>query len=103
LQAIARNLQNGLNEGLNIMMDWASVSGDIEVDVNSAFEIKITNESELSSLLGMRQSRDLSRESLWVEFKRRGVLRDEFDNAEEAALLGAEEPLFGMFGGEEGE
>lgn len=92
LQMIARNLQNALENALLLMMEWGGVSGEVEVDINSSFEIKISDTQELQSLLDMRTAGDLSRDSLWLEMKRRGVLRDDFDPDQEKTDLEAEGP-----------
>jgi hypothetical protein len=92
LQMIAKNLQNGLQQSIEMMMKWGGVSGDVNVDLNTTFELKLTDQSELTTLGDARLNRDLSQETYWRELKRRGVLSDDFDAEEEADRLAAEGP-----------
>lgn len=92
LQMMAKNLQNGLQDAIELMLFWAGIKGEADVDLNTSFEIKLTDQSELATLNEMRMNRDLSQESYWAEMKRRGVLRDDFDPEEEAGRLDSEGP-----------
>jgi hypothetical protein len=92
LQIMARGLQNSLQDALELMLEWEGITGEIEVDVNSSFQLTISETSELTELRELRMAGDLSRDSLWAEFKRRGVLRDDFEAEEETEKLEAEGP-----------
>lgn len=105
LQMIARELQASLKEALEMMLAWQGISGDVTVDVNSSFQIKISDTSELSELRELRMAGEISRKTLWDEFKRRGVLSDDFNEEEEGERLEAEgppPPLELVTGGEAG-
>lgn len=107
LEMMAKQLQDGLQQAIDTMMKWGGVSGEAVVDLNSSFEIKLTDQSELQTLTEMRMNRDLSQESYWREMKRRGVLADDFDPDYEMEVLATEGPkamdLSGAVEGEEGE
>jgi hypothetical protein len=101
LQTIARHTQDAIEMALEIMLEWAGMPSEgLEVDVNRNFEIKITDSQELTELQTLRANGDLTRETLWYEFRRRGVLSDDFDAEAEADALGQEGPPGGTFGGE---
>lgn len=101
LQSIARHTEDSIEVALALMLEWAGL-GDaaLDVDVNRNFEIKITDASELSELRELRRGGDLTQKTLWHEFRRRGVLSDEFDEEEETNALGQEGPPGGKFGDE---
>ena len=101
LQSVARHTEDAIKMALEIMLAWAGMSdAGLTVDVNRNFEIKITNSNELSELQQLRMNGDLTRETLWIEFKRRGVLSDDFDPEAEDEALGQEGPPGGEFGDE---
>jgi len=105
LQMMAKQLQDGLQQAIDMMMKWGGVDGEAVVDLNTSFEIKLTDQSELATLTEMRMNRDLSQESYWHEMKRRGVLADDFDPEYEMEILSTEGPkamdLSGTVEGEE--
>ena len=101
LQSVARHTEDAITVALALMLEWAGMAdAALEVDVNRNFEIKITDASELSELQQLRMNADLTRETLWLEFRRRGVLSDDFDAEAEATALGSEGPPGGEFEGE---
>lgn len=106
LEGMARNVESALEDALSIMCKWAGLTEDVSCDVNRQFEMKISDAQELSDLRDLRLAGDLSRETLWYEYRRRGVLSDSFDPEEEAGRIDTEGPptggaaTGGMFGAE---
>lgn len=60
--------------------------------VDTNFELDEAKDDGFESLLQMRESGDLSQETLWAEAKRRRILSDEFDPAKETTALEKEMP-----------
>lgn len=98
LQIMARSLQDALKRALEMMLKWQGIVGEVEVDVNSSFQLKIADTSELAELRELRMAGELTRRTLWNEFKRRGVLSDDFDPDEEEGTLDTEGPPKGKPG-----
>jgi hypothetical protein len=92
LQIMAKNLQGGLTEAFALMGEWVGITADPEIDMNTSFELIISEPSELTTLDAMRMGGELSRLSYWQEMKRRGVLREDFDEEVEMERLAEEAP-----------
>jgi hypothetical protein len=91
LHAIAQALKDGLERAMGIMMEFAGLGkegGSLNMDTD--FHVTIGDGKDMDHLQGARNNGDISRQTLWREMGRRGVLDDEFDPDEEERLLDAE-------------
>lgn len=78
---------------------WLRNSGEgVEVVYTNDFDIDQLSGDLVRSLLEVRKSRDISRETLWKSLERIEVLPDDFDPEEEAARLEEEARQGGMEG-----
>ena len=100
LRAWARSLENALSQAFGIAAKWMAVeiAAPIVVDVDDDWGLSVGDAEDVRQLIDLRRSRDLSRETLWSELRRRGLLDDSFDGDEEEVRLQAEEPPLGSFG-----
>lgn len=62
----------------------------IGVNMNKDFNLGIWDVSAIKDLLNMRTAGDLSRDTMWFEMKRIGILSEDFDEEAEAQLLDLE-------------
>lgn len=83
-------LKNALEEALLITCAYLSVQYEPEVAVYDEYDNFSTE--DFSSILTMREKRDISQETLWIEAKRRGILSSEFDKVKELEKLLSETP-----------
>lgn len=91
--AWALALKDALESALKLTVEWlADGSKPPEVDIHTDFAVDLQADEELGVLIQMRAEGDLSRETLWSEMRRRGVLSDNFDPATEPALIAANPP-----------
>lgn len=89
LQAIALNLQDAIEQAFMITADYLGLGPDSggSITVNTDFGINMRDAADLDALIKARAQGDISRETLWSEFKRRGLLVDEFDGEVETERL----------------
>lgn len=92
LQAWALVLKDCLEQCLKLTADWLSESVKPEIDWNLEDLDLAADDSAPSTLMEARKNGDLSRETLWREFRRRGVLSSDFDADQEAKRLEEEAP-----------
>lgn len=84
----ALSLKDTLENCLKITMLWLSSKHEPEVNVFTGFDDILNDGTDITALLSMRQNGDLSRETLYVEMKRRKVLSPEFNfNSESERIL----------------
>jgi hypothetical protein len=88
------NFSDVLDQALAFAMDWDGVKGKTKVSISSDFPLTLDAE-DVDWLLKMRATGDLSRETVWDEAKRRGMLGPKFDAEKETARIEAEPPAFG--------
>jgi hypothetical protein len=88
LQAWARALADALEQALVLTAMWKApgllTAPDVSVNTTHGLSASV---EELTPLLELRKSSQLSRSTLWKELYRRGVLGPGFDPKEEARLL----------------
>ncbi len=97
VQVIAVNLEDALNQAIYYTGLWLGIDTSTTfVSVNRDFGISLRDASEIDALLRMRVAGELSRRSLWSEFKRRNVLSADFDADREEEALMVEQAL-GIF------
>lgn len=76
------------------MAMWAKIEdGGGSVSMNEDFGLELADSAELTSLVEARKNGDISRETMWSEFKRRGVLMADFDAEKETQRLDIEEGI----------
>ena len=105
LEEIAGRFKDCLELALRHTANMYGISGDSggSVVLNSDFNLTPAEDADLQALQAARNFGDLSRETLWSEWKRRGLLSDDFNAVEEAERLEQEGPGLGMIGREDGD
>lgn len=91
LQALALSLKDALEQAFVFTCKWL---GDVpvpEVDIYTDFGVDMEAGTELDALLKSQAQGVLSKRTVQEEFKRRGVLSDNFDPEEEEQQLAEEE------------
>ena len=98
LQAWIRNEENGLIAAIKLACKWRNIEPPetLAVDIYSDFEATLSGGADKDHLLKMRQAGEISRVTYLKEVKRRGVLADDVDPTEEAALIEDEEGKDGL-------
>lgn len=92
LQAWALGLKDCLEQCLKLTADWLSLGVEPEISWNLD-DLDLTDDDKgPTSIMEARKNGDLSRETVWSEFRRRGVLSADFDPDVEMARLEAEAP-----------
>lgn len=102
LQAMTIGLGDAIETAFGFMADWANLGEGGSVSVNQDFGLSLQDQMDLDALIKARMAGDLSRETLWAEFKRRNVLMDDFVAEEEQERLDDEGPALGTIGRESG-
>lgn len=89
LLAAALCLQDGLEQALRLMAQWARLGDDAggSVIVNTKFQLTQADAADVQALNQMRLDREITRETRWKEMQRREVLGDDFDPELEAEAL----------------
>jgi hypothetical protein len=87
LVTLAHLLQDGIENALGYTAMW--LGGDFEqggsVEVYKDFISEASRDTDIASLIQVRQLGDISRSTLLGELKRRGVFQDDFDPQQEMA------------------
>ncbi len=91
VQAWALLFKDGLETAWQYTCDWLNRSDKPEVAVYTDFGVDLTAQTELDSLLKAQAQGILSKQTIQKEFKRRGVLADDFDPDEEEQILAEED------------
>jgi len=92
LQAMTISIKEGLDDALQLMLDWQSLSGEPEVIITSEYGLALREGEHVGALLQLRLSGDISRRTLWGELRRRDVLSEQFDPEEEEQEIQDEMP-----------
>jgi hypothetical protein len=87
LQTLAAGLKDTLENALDIAGMYIGEAEGGSVDLNSNFGLNAADTKQLDTLIAMRNRGDISRETLWSEMKRRGVLDEDFKPDDEAERL----------------
>jgi hypothetical protein len=87
------NFSDVLDTAVAFAMDWEGVKGEAQIAISDDFPLTF-DDQDVSWLLQMRASGDLSRETVWEEAKRRGLLGPKFDPDAEVARIENEPPAF---------
>jgi hypothetical protein len=92
IQAWALGLKDCLEQCLKLTADWLSLGVEPEVSWNLD-DLDLTDDDKgPATILDARKNGDISQETLWTEFRRRGILSADFDADEEKDRLEAEAP-----------
>lgn len=96
LQAWALGLKDALEQAFVFTARWLNEPPETapSVIVHTDFQIGMYGNTEITEIGKARYEGQISRETLWEEWKRRGVLGPSFDPEAEAARLAAEAPVF---------
>lgn len=92
IQAWALNLKDALEQALALTCLWLGDSSEPEVSVHTDFAIEMETDKAADVLLKMREAKDISREALINEAKRRDWLAPEYDAEADMDLILAEVP-----------
>ena len=93
LQVLAIKLQEMITNVNYMMEDWEDIDREGKAMVNTDFGLHIKDGSEANILLKMRQNGSISRETLYKEYVRRGILTEDFNGKDELSKLEAEASL----------
>lgn len=81
-------LKQVLEAALLIAGRWLNLQNPVAaVDVSDDFGLTIGQSADAERLITMRKNREITRDTLWSELKRRNVLSEDFDAVAEAAAL----------------
>ena len=92
LQSMTLGMKEGLDQALKMMLDWVDLPGDPEVVITSEYGLALREAEHIGALIQLRLSGDISRKTLWSEFRRRDVLSDQFDPDSEQEMIDDEGP-----------
>jgi hypothetical protein len=98
LAAMALNLQDALEQAFAYAGEYAGLGDDGagSLTVNTDFGASMRDAADLTVLVQMRNTGDITHERLLMEMKRRGVLADDLDIEAELDELENEAPALGM-------
>ena len=92
VQTWVRDLENALEQAIEIAAGWQKVElPEYAVNIFSDFTITQSRDGDAKLLLAMRAAGEISHATFLNEIKRRGILSDAVDAAEEADALGDED------------
>lgn len=94
LAAMASGLQDALEAAFGFMAAFIGLGNDAggSLTINTDFGVQAGAGADLQQLLDAVNSRQISRETFWSEWKRRGILSDSFDPAVEKDRLASAPP-----------
>jgi hypothetical protein len=97
LQDNVQRFTDALEQCLVITAKWMNVElGEAKVTINTNYSFNETNSADIDALKSARMMRDISREALIGEYKRRGILSEDFNADRDAAII--EEEAMNLFG-----
>jgi len=96
LQSWALALKDALEQAFVFTARWLNEpeANAPSVEIHTDFTVGLYGNTEITELGKARYEGQISRETLWDEWKRRGVLSPSFDPEKEAKRLDAEAPKF---------
>jgi hypothetical protein len=98
LQRIAGDLEDAIDAALQLMAEWVGESQGGHVTIFKDFGAASLAEASAELLHKMSQSGHLSKQSLFEEIQRRGIVRPELKWMDEQSRIDAEGPALGMAG-----
>ena len=87
LQALAAGMKDAIENALDIAASYIGEGDGGNIDLNSDFGLNASDAKQIEALIAMRNRGDISRETLWAEMKRRGILDDKFSPDDEGDRL----------------
>lgn len=95
LETMAGQLEDCLDQVLQIFADWLGLPEGGHVQVQGAFEVDFDTATSLPTLLNMATQGRLSNETLFNEYKRRGVFAPEITWEDERLRIESQGPELG--------
>lgn len=92
IEVWANGLKDVLEQAFVFTCMWLKIDTAVEVSIHTDFGIDSEGADEAANLISMRPTGDLSRETLWEELQRRGILGPQFDAEQEEERLLEETP-----------
>ena len=92
LQRIIQDQEDALEQALGLMCDWVKRPADIEVEIWQDFGVSDMPAATFDSLIKMAAAGLISRQTLFAEAQRRGIVQPERTWPEEIARLAASHP-----------
>lgn len=98
LETMAGSFEDAIDQVLQFFALWMGVTEGGHVEVNGNFDVDYAPETTLPLLKGMTDSGYLSKETLFREVQRRGVVNGDLDWEEELERIEAQGPALGSLG-----
>lgn len=95
LARMAHHFADCLAQLLQFMADYRSLGEGGSVEMRGNFDVDYMPEVSLPTLVSMANAGMISKETLFTEMQRRGVISDEYDWEEEQAKIEAQGPALG--------
>ncbi|HDS1797588.1 TPA: DUF4055 domain-containing protein [Pseudomonas putida] len=95
LARMAHQFADCLGQLLQYMAEYRGLSDGGSVEMRGNFDVDYMPEVSLPTLVSMANAGMISKETLFAEMQRRGVISDEYDWAEELAKIDSQGPALG--------
>lgn len=95
LSRMANHFADCLAQLLQFMADYRSLGEGGTVEMRGSFDVDYMPEVSLPTLVAMANAGMLSKETLFTEMQRRGVISDEYDWADELEKIDSQGPALG--------
>lgn len=92
LRTIAYRFTDGFSAALAFFGKWVGKDIEPQASLKGAFQVDRLDPQEQTTLLTMKASGDITRDTLWFEMQRRGIISDEFNAEKEKELLATSGP-----------
>jgi hypothetical protein len=102
LQRIAMGLEDTIDKALACMAEWGQAGVSGSTNVHKDFAALTLAEASATLLHAMRQSGDLSSETLFHELQRRGIIAPDIDHEAEKARIATDGPPLGAMNNDDG-
>lgn len=96
LARMAHHFADCLAQLLQFMADYRGLGEGGTVEMRGNFDVDYMPEVSLPTLVSMANAGMISKETLFTEMQRRGVISDEYDWAEELAKIDSQGPALGV-------
>jgi hypothetical protein len=95
IQAWIRSLENTLRQAFEMAAKWVKleIEDDFSIDINNDFGLSVRAAEDIESLIEMRKTGEVSRETFLREIKRRGLLSEAVDIETEMLTIEDEGPM----------
>ena len=95
LSRMANHFADCLAQLLQFMADYRSLGEGGTVEMRGSFDVDYMPEVSLPTLVAMANAGMISKETLFTEMQRRGVISDEYDWADELEKIDSQGPALG--------